>query len=84
MTYEAGTVIPWGFSQRKFADFVDEFERLTKWKYSGETDLILIEPNLDFADTVVYDVEAMQRDGAISNAASLQFEGTRQRAGFAA
>jgi hypothetical protein len=80
MRYRDGTVIPWSFSQRWFADFVREIEDVTSWKYSGECDLILVGPkfsfslhNVDvqFSEAVVFDVEAMIRDGAIHNAAQL-------------
>ena len=69
--YEDGVVIPWGFSQRKFAEFINEMEEVTTWRYSGEADLILVDPNLEFAEAIVYDMEAMLRDGAIDNPARL-------------
>lgn len=67
MTYKDGTVIPWGFSQRKFASFVDEIQRATTWQYSGDVDLILTKPDLTFTDCVLYDVASMMRDGALDS-----------------
>lgn len=69
--YNDGVVIPWGFSQRKFAEFVNDMEATTSWKYSGEADLILVGPHLEFSDAIVYDIEAMLKDGAIDNPARL-------------
>ena len=60
-----------GFNQRLFAAFVDDMEASTSWKYSGETDLILVGPDLDFSDAILYDIEAMLKDGAIDNPARL-------------
>lgn len=78
--YEFGTIIPWGFSQKKFAEFVNEMERTTRWRPSGDVDLILVEPKdpgdggnpvLDFTQAVLCDVTAMIRDGVIDHASRL-------------
>lgn len=69
--YSNGSVIPWGFSQHKFAEFVNDMETTTSWKYSGEADLILVGSHLEFSDAIVYDIEAMLKDGAIDNPARL-------------
>jgi hypothetical protein len=69
--YDDGTVIPWAFSQRQFSSFVDGFEGMTKWRYSGEADLILLSPQVDFADCVTYDIEAMIADKAVRSASQL-------------
>jgi hypothetical protein len=69
--YEDGVMIPWGFSQHKFAEFVNDMEAYTSWKYSGETDLILVGPDPDFSDPILYDIEAMMKDGAIDSPARL-------------
>jgi len=71
MRYDNGVVIPWGFSQRKFVAFVNELEGSTSWHYSGESDLILARPDLMFDDCIVYDIEAMMRDGAIDSPSRL-------------
>ena len=69
--YENGCVIPWAFSQKVFASFVDELERSTSWRYSGESDLILLGSEIDFKDCLVYDIEAMIEDGAIRRSSEL-------------
>ncbi|MCS7068414.1 MAG: hypothetical protein NZN28_07270, partial [Meiothermus sp.] len=69
--YDDGRVIPWEFSQRKFAEFVNEMEATTFWRYSGEADLILLGSDLGFSDAIVFDIEAMLKDGAIDNPARL-------------
>lgn len=80
MRYPDGTVIPWSFSQRRFADFVREIEEVSSWKYSGECDLILVGPkfsfssrnaDIQFSEAIVFDIDAMIRDCAIRNAAEL-------------
>jgi hypothetical protein len=80
MRYEDGTVIPWGFSQKLFARFVNQMQRETTWRYSGEVDLILVEPQfnfagrapkLDFSDVLIFDIEAMMRDGVVDHPSRL-------------
>lgn len=80
LRYDDGTVIPWGFSQTKFAEFVSELEASTSWKYSGEVDVLLIEPkfgfssrepDLNFSAAIVYDIESMLKDGAIDHPSRL-------------
>jgi hypothetical protein len=71
LRYDNGVVIPWGFSQRKFLTFVNELEDATSWKYSGESDLILADPDLAFDDCIVFDIETMVKDGAIDSPARL-------------
>ena len=73
ITYENGTMIPWGFSQRMFAAFVTELEQVTSWRYSGEADLILTRPTLDFRECIVYDLNAMLAEG-VGDSASRLFE----------
>lgn len=71
MRYDNGVVIPWGFSQRKFVGFLSEIEGSTRWQYSGESDLILAQPDLTFDDCIVFDIEAMLKDGAIDQPSRL-------------
>jgi hypothetical protein len=71
MWYDNGVMSPWYFSQRKFAEFVDELEGITSWQYSGEADLILARSDLKFNDCIVYDIEAMVKDGAIARPSQL-------------
>lgn len=65
--YKDRTVIPWSFSQRKFAEFVDELEKETSWKYSGGTELILLNSKADFSNAIIFKIDSMLRDGAIYN-----------------
>lgn len=69
--YDSGTMIPWAFSQRLFSDFVDSLEAKTKWRYSGDTELILLDPNVDLTNALVLDVAAMVEDNAIRSSAQL-------------
>lgn len=69
--YEDDTMIPWSFSQKLFGQFVDELERDTKWKYSGNVELILLDPQVDFSKALILDVEAMVRDGVIGSSTEL-------------
>ena len=69
--YDDGCVIPWAFSQKQFASFIDELEGRTSWRYSGESDLILLNSDVDFSNCLIYDIEAMVEDGAISRSSEL-------------
>jgi hypothetical protein len=71
MRYEDGSVIPWGFSQRKFVSFVSEMEDSASWQYSGESDLILTTPDLTFDDCILFDIDSMLRDGAVDTPSRL-------------
>lgn len=64
-------IINWQFSERSFAHFVDELEERTKWKYSGEADVILTDGWLSFEESIVFDLESMVRDGAIDKPSGL-------------
>lgn len=72
--YEGGTMIPWAFSQKLFAEFIDQLEHATTWKYSGNSELIFLGPSVDFSNALVLHIDAMVRDGGIGNSAEL-FEG---------
>ncbi|HBG20110.1 MAG TPA: hypothetical protein DDY32_12785 [Desulfobulbaceae bacterium] len=69
--YENGTMIPWAFSQKLFAEFVDKLERTTTWKYSGNAELIFLDSNVDFSKALVMHIDTMVRDGGIGNSAEL-------------
>lgn len=60
--------IPWCFSQRFFARFVDDMERETNWRYGGGTELIVLNRDLDFSDCVIFNVDKMIRDNVIVHA----------------
>lgn len=65
---------PWIFSARAFMNLEKEIERLSSWRHSGETDLLLMNAtadheitavSLDFESAIVCDLEEMKRDGSI-------------------
>ncbi len=63
-----GTLIPWSFSQTLFAKFINELEDETNWKYSGNTELILLNQNLDFKNCIVFKIDEMIKDKIIESA----------------
>lgn len=65
---------PWMFSLDAYHRFQREIERLSRWRYSGEADLLLMNgmrgsddrtASLDFSSAIVCDLDRMIRDGAI-------------------
>jgi hypothetical protein len=72
--YENSTMIPWAFSQRLFASFVDELESHTTWRYQGEAELILLDPDVDFSNALTFNLQAMVDDGTLRSSSEL-FEG---------
>ena len=71
MTYRDSTEIPWSFSQREYARFVGDFERRTTWRSSGEADLIVLGPKVDYDDCLTFDFGRMVADGAILGSSEL-------------
>ena len=73
----------WLFSVVAFNEFREEMETKTRWKYSGEVDLLITDARLntvteqaelDFSSVVVCNLNAMVRDKTIPSIASF-FEG---------
>jgi hypothetical protein len=72
----------WLFSDAAFSQVIDEIEELTKWQYSGETELLLLsavkndigEVHLDFGSAIVCNLEAMNKDQAFTSVRAF-FEG---------
>ena len=60
--------IPWTFSQRQFADFVDELEKETNWMYSGNTKIIILENPTNFKNCIVLKIDEMIKDKIIDSA----------------
>ena len=60
--------IPRCFSQRFFARFVDDMEQETSWRYRGGTELIVLNPEVDFSDCVIFNLDNMIRDNVILHA----------------
>jgi Leucine Rich repeats (2 copies) len=69
--YEDGTIIPWAFSQKAFSDFVNELEKATKWRYSGETEVIILNALKLFEDCLILDIDTMIKDNAINRTSEL-------------
>jgi hypothetical protein len=69
--YEDGTEIPWSFSQKVYSSFIDELEQASKWRYSGETELIILNALAPFEDRLVLEVERMIKDDAIDRSSDL-------------
>lgn len=69
--YDDGTVIPWAFSERVFAGFVDELEDVSSWRYSGETELLVLNALTSFQDCLVLEVDRMIEDDAILRSSDL-------------
>jgi hypothetical protein len=68
--------LPWTYSPRDFSKCKVELEEMTRWKYSGGSDLLLINATynaerrttvIDFSTAVVCQLEKMVGDGAISS-----------------
>jgi hypothetical protein len=71
--YKDDSSIPWAFSQTEFARFVDELETKTSWRYSGGTELIILDENADFSNTIIFDIDRMIKDKVLANS-SILFE----------
>lgn len=65
--------VSWSFSDKAFVSFVDTIENVSRWKYSGESELLLIpyhDNNLDYSNVAVFRLDAMLKDDAISSISS--------------
>jgi len=71
-----GSSWPWEFSPKAFADFVDEVERITTWKYSGGVELLLLNASneesgyyfeLDYSRVINIDIVKAKKAGAIED-----------------
>lgn len=60
----------WSFSNKAFVEFIYVLEEVSRWKYSGESELLLIpyhDGKLDFSNVAVFCLDAMLRDEVISS-----------------
>lgn len=60
--------VQWSFSSQKFVEFIEKIEENSKWEYSGETELIIInyrDGELDFSETLVFWLDRMVKEGII-------------------
>ena len=65
--------VDWSFSYKAFVDFIAALEEVSRWKYSGESELLLIpyhDEMLDFSGVAVFHLDAMMKDGTISSVSS--------------
>lgn len=63
----------WSFSDRAFVSFVAQLENVSSWKYSGESELLLIpyfDKKLNFSKVGRFHLDAMLNDGVISSISS--------------
>ncbi|WP_149206081.1 hypothetical protein [Flavobacterium johnsoniae] len=66
--YNNGVRFKWEFSQKLFALFIDELELETSWKYSGGTELIMLNSDADFSNCIIFKIEEMIKDKVIDSA----------------
>lgn len=67
--------VDWLFSEKAFSQVIDDLEAETKWKYSGETELILVtahrrnscDTELDFQNAIVCNLEVMSQVKAFTS-----------------
>ena len=60
----------WSFSNLKYVEFIEALEEHSKWEYSGESELLLIEytnGKLDYSNVLKFHLDAMLADKAISS-----------------
>lgn len=61
---------PWYFCTKEFVKFYEHMEHITKWKYSGESDLLLLELSdgeLQYSQTMEFYLDNMLRDNVIAS-----------------
>lgn len=67
----------WLYSSKKFHEFIEELENETKWQFSGEVELILLnytKGNLDFSEAIVLHLDQMVKEDVITSPASLFYK----------
>ena len=65
--------IAWSFSYEMYVKFVEDMEKVSKWKYSGESELILLDycdKRIDYSQMLIFKLDSMLRDNAIYSADS--------------
>lgn len=58
----------WSFSNQMFAQFISDLEKYSKWQYSGESELLLVELEngiLSYEDMMQFHLDNMIRDNVI-------------------
>ena len=62
--------VSWSFSNQKFVQFISELEKYSKWSYSGESELLLIELKkgiLSYRNVMSFHLDNMIRDNVIQS-----------------
>ena len=62
--------VNWSFSNQKFVQFISELEKYSKWSYSGESELLLIELKngiLSYKNVMLFHLDNMIRDNVIQS-----------------
>ncbi|WHH58263.1 hypothetical protein [Petroclostridium sp. X23] len=65
--------VEWLFSDKMFSDFINDFESMSKWSFSGEVELILLnyrKGQLDFSELMVFWLDRMVKDNIIYSPAN--------------
>ncbi len=69
--------VDWNYSDNAFVAVVEDFEKRTKWRYSGENELLLLDvipskkrDELTINNAIVCNLERMKRDNAFSSVRS--------------
>ena len=63
----------WSFSDKAFVSFVSKLESVSSWKYSGESELLIIpyfDKKMNFSKVGRFHLDAMLNDGTISSISS--------------
>ncbi|MGG2056316.1 hypothetical protein ABFY48_18380 [Lysinibacillus pakistanensis] len=64
----------WSFSNKEFSDFINELEDKSKYKFSGETELLLLEVingEINFDNVIIIWLDKMLKDGVIYSVSNL-------------
>ena len=59
--------MPWAFSQTFFAKFVDDVEKETMWRYNGGAEFIVLNSNMDFSASLIFNLDKMLSDHVIDS-----------------
>lgn len=60
--------VKWSFSNQRFVEFIEDMDKYSKWRYSGESDLIFAEVKngrLSYERAMEFHLDNMLRDKAI-------------------
>ncbi|HBG7674934.1 TPA: hypothetical protein KRE78_002575 [Clostridioides difficile] len=60
--------VSWYFSEKKYREFIRKLESISKWKYNGESELLVISYNngeLDFSKSSMIWLDKSVKDGSI-------------------